>query len=66
VGAMKGVILSINPSAQIVDITHDIPPQDIEAGAFDVGHPSPEVTAVVVVVAGRLACGVAPVDTPHE
>jgi len=35
VGAMKGVILSINPSAQIVDITHDIPPQDIEAGAFD-------------------------------
>jgi S-adenosylmethionine hydrolase len=35
VGAMKGVILSINPSAQIVDITHDIPPQDIQAGAFN-------------------------------
>jgi S-adenosylmethionine hydrolase len=34
VGAMKGAILSVNPSAQIVDITHDIPPQDIEAGAF--------------------------------
>ncbi|MGH9966625.1 MAG: SAM hydrolase/SAM-dependent halogenase family protein [Pyrinomonadaceae bacterium] len=34
VAAMKGVILSINPAAHIVDITHDIPPQDIEAAAF--------------------------------
>lgn len=34
VGAMKGVILSINPHATIVDITHDIPPQDIGAAAF--------------------------------
>jgi S-adenosylmethionine hydrolase len=31
---MKGVILSISPEARIVDITHEIPPQDIEAGAF--------------------------------
>ena len=35
VGAMKGVILSINPDACIVDITHEIPPQDIHAGAFN-------------------------------
>lgn len=34
VGAMKGVILSRNPNAQIVDITHEIPPQDIHAAAF--------------------------------
>lgn len=34
VGSVKGVILSINPGATLVDITHDIPPQDIEAGAF--------------------------------
>ncbi|MCS6862212.1 MAG: SAM-dependent chlorinase/fluorinase [Abditibacteriales bacterium] len=34
VGAMKGVILSINPHAQVVDLTHNIPPQDIEAAAF--------------------------------
>ena len=34
VGAMKGVILTINRSAAIVDITHEIPPQDIESGAF--------------------------------
>lgn len=34
VGAVKGAILSINPSAVIVDITHEIPPQDVAAGAF--------------------------------
>ena len=35
VGAMKGAILSVNPAAQIVDITHEIPPQDIEVAAFN-------------------------------
>ncbi len=34
VAAMKGVILSINPAARIVDVTHDVPPQDIRAGAL--------------------------------
>jgi S-adenosylmethionine hydrolase len=34
VGAVKGAILSVNPSAVIADITHEIPPQDIAAGAF--------------------------------
>lgn len=34
VAAVKGVILTANPQARVVDITHDIPPQDIEAGAF--------------------------------
>ena len=34
VGAVKGAILSVNPKAVIADITHEIPPQDIEAGAF--------------------------------
>jgi S-adenosylmethionine hydrolase len=34
VGAMKGALLSVNPAAQVVDITHEIPPHDIEAGAF--------------------------------
>ncbi|HEU0252672.1 MAG TPA: SAM-dependent chlorinase/fluorinase [Pyrinomonadaceae bacterium] len=34
VGAVKGAILSVNPHAVIADITHEIPPQDIEAGAF--------------------------------
>ena len=35
VAAMKGVILSANPAARIVDISHEIPPQDIQAGAFN-------------------------------
>ncbi|HKC64066.1 MAG TPA: SAM-dependent chlorinase/fluorinase [Pyrinomonadaceae bacterium] len=34
VGAMKGVILTINPDASLVDITHEIAPQNILSGAF--------------------------------
>ena len=34
VGAMKGVILGINPRAVIVDLTHDIAPGDVMGGAF--------------------------------
>ena len=33
-GAMKGVILGINPDAAIVDLTHEVPPQDVRAGAY--------------------------------
>ncbi|MEZ0395221.1 MAG: SAM-dependent chlorinase/fluorinase [Anaerolineales bacterium] len=34
VGAMKGVMLGICPAAHIVDISHEIPPQNILAGAL--------------------------------
>lgn len=34
VAALKGVILSRAPGVQIIDITHEIPPQDIVAGAL--------------------------------
>jgi hypothetical protein len=34
VGIMKGVVLSICPSARLVDLTHDIPPQDVFAGGL--------------------------------
>ena len=34
VGAMKGVLLSKAPGLTIIDITHQIPPQDIQAAAF--------------------------------
>lgn len=34
VGAMKGVILSVNRQAKIVDVSHEIAPQDIRSGAF--------------------------------
>ena len=36
VGIMKGVILGINPKAQIVDLTHAIPPQDVYEAAFSI------------------------------
>jgi S-adenosylmethionine hydrolase len=34
VGVMKGVILGVNPSARIIDITHHIDPQDILQAAY--------------------------------
>jgi len=34
VGVMKGVILSLAPDAVLVDLTHEIPPQDAMAGAL--------------------------------
>ena len=33
-GAVKGVILGLNPAAAIVDITHSVPPQNIPAASF--------------------------------
>ena len=52
-GVMKGVILSIQPQAQIVDITHDVNPQEIMEGAFVVSEMYrwfPKKTVHVVVV----------------
>jgi S-adenosylmethionine hydrolase len=34
VGTMKGAILSVNPQATIVDITHDVQPQHVEQASF--------------------------------
>ena len=34
VGAMKGAILSVNENAKIIDITHEIPPQDVRSASF--------------------------------
>ena len=41
VGIMKGVILGIAPETALVDISHDIPPQGIRAGAFVLKAASP-------------------------
>jgi S-adenosylmethionine hydrolase len=53
IAEMKGVILSINPYASIVDITHDIEPFNIAEAAFVIGSsyryfPSRTIHAVVV------------------
>src|SRR6266545_5501656 len=34
-GTMKGVILGICPDATMVDISHDLPPHDVVAGALE-------------------------------
>ena len=34
VGIVKGVLLSICPSARLVDLTHDLPPQDVLGGGL--------------------------------
>lgn len=41
VGVMKGVILGINPQAVIVDLTHDIQPQDVHQGSLVLGQNYP-------------------------
>jgi len=53
VAAMKGVILSINPTVTLVDITHEVRPQDIRHGALvlgDVAHRFPPETIHLAVV----------------
>ncbi len=53
VGVMKGVILSIHPGATIIDLTHEINPQNLRQGAFILGvnHPYfPSGTIHVAVV----------------
>jgi len=53
VGIMKGVILNINPFANIIDITHGISPQNIMEAAFTIetsfaSFPSKTIHVVVV------------------
>ena len=41
VAEMKGVILTINPNATIVDVTHDVEKFDIRMGAFMLASAAP-------------------------
>lgn len=53
VAVMKGVIYQINPQINIVDLTHEIPPQNIAAGRFNLlnSYPYfPEKTVHIAVV----------------
>lgn len=52
-GIVKGVLLSICPSARLIDLTHDLAPQDIRGAslALDAALPFfPEGTVHLVVV----------------
>lgn len=56
VGVMKGVIWGINPHVQIVDISHEVEPQDILQGALILGNAyryfPPETVHVAIVDPG--------------
>jgi len=56
VAAMKGVILGLNPQAQLINLSHQIPPQDVHFAAFflraSVPYFAPETIHVVVVDPG--------------
>jgi S-adenosylmethionine hydrolase len=56
VAAMKGVILGINPAARLIDLTHQVPPQDVRHAAYFLAESIPyfpsDVLHIVVVDPG--------------
>ena len=34
VAAMKGAVLTVNPAARLVDLSHHLPPQDLRHATF--------------------------------
>ena len=69
-GIMRGVVLGINPRARLMDLTHQISPQNIAQASFVLGNSyryfPPEAIHVVVVDPG-VGTGRRPVlvSTPH-
>ena len=64
VGVMKGVILGIQPSAQVIDISHGVQPYEIADGAFTIAQAYryfPKKTIHVVVVDPGVGIGAAAV-----
>jgi len=51
VGTLKGVIWGIAPDAQIADITHEVPPQDVLTGAIALWRAAPFFPAGTVHIA---------------
>ena len=69
-GIMRGVILGINPRARLIDLTHQISPQNIAQASFVLGnsyHYFPPEAIHVVVVDPGVGTGRRPVlvSTPH-
>ena len=48
VGAIKGALLTVAPDLTLVDLSHEVPPQDILAGAFLLRHAATEFPAGTV------------------
>jgi hypothetical protein len=70
VGAMKGAILSVNPRATVVDITHEVEPQRVDEGSYLLGgawpyFPSGSVHVAVVDPGVGGQRGALVLATPH-
>lgn len=50
VGVMKGVILSICPTARIIDLSHEVEPQRVEEGAYQLWASYPHLPPGAVVL----------------
>ncbi|MEA5606189.1 SAM-dependent chlorinase/fluorinase [Nostoc sp. UHCC 0252] len=48
VGVMKGIIAQLNPRLRVIDLTHQIPPQDIAAARFSLMNAYPYFTVGTV------------------
>src|SRR5271166_7026367 len=60
VGTMKGVVLGICPDVTLVDLSHDVPPHDILAGALELAAAwryFPAGTVFLVVVDPEVGSG---------
>jgi S-adenosyl-L-methionine hydrolase (adenosine-forming) len=51
VGAMKGVLLGVCPGATLVDVTHEVPPHDVFAGALELAAACPFFPAGTIFLA---------------
>ncbi|HEY9861321.1 MAG TPA: SAM-dependent chlorinase/fluorinase [Candidatus Obscuribacterales bacterium] len=51
VGVMKGVMAQVNPAVRVIDLTHQVPPQDIAAARFCLMNAYPYFPAGTVHVA---------------
>jgi S-adenosylmethionine hydrolase len=68
-GSMKGALLKINPQAQIVDISHEVGPQDIWEAAFTLKtayHYFPKGTVHLAVVDPGVGSGRRPIIAVTE
>jgi S-adenosylmethionine hydrolase len=69
VGIMKGVILAINPEAQVIDLSHGVPPQNVMAAALILQHSIryfPTGTIHVVVVDPGVGSARRPILLEHD
>ena len=51
VGVVKGVIARMAPSAQVIDLTHEVPPGDIRTGAFRLWQALPFLPPHAIILA---------------